>query len=542
MVADRRQAEIFAAMRQPAFYPHPAEPLEWRETHISIVFLAGAHVYKVKKAVALGFLDYSSLELRRRCCQREVALNRRLSRGIYRAVRAVTLTAAGGYRLGGRGPAVEYVVCMRRLPEERSLTRLLHAKACSAGMIRRIAARLDRFYRQAEVVAQAEAAGGWHSVRENCEENFRQLASVARMGLDPRLTAIVAAATRAFLLRRRHMFENRLRRQCIRDGHGDLRCDHVYLSRGIQIIDCIEFNDRFRYGDVAADLGFLAMDIDFEGFAEISEQLMRAYVQRSGDGELFALLDFYKCYRAMVRAKVSGLRWLELDPASRAARRLQQDAARFLELSYHYALQMSRPTMWIVCGPPASGKSTLAAALAQALGGVVVLRLDAIRKQLFGLDPASAHVVPFASGIYAPEASRLAYGRLLLLAQEHLAAGRSAILDATFASRQHRDDARALARERDVNIVFIECRVSRQALAQRLREREERGDVSDARLQHLEELLRRFEPLTDMGSEIHLEVDTGQPLPNILPRLLAQDHALLSRQVEARLRRCADER
>jgi hypothetical protein len=342
----------------------------------------------------------------------------------------------------------------------------------------------------------------------------------------------VRAATRAFLQRKKWLFEKRVAAGRIRDCHGDLRSGHIYFDDGIQIVDCIEFNDRFRYGDIVSDLAFLAMDLDYEGFAEAARNLVDAYADAATDPDAFSLLDFYKCYRAMVRTKVACLRLAELTSSEYAYHKTLREARRYLELAYRYALQFTRPVIWVVCGLPASGKSTIAAALGEILG-LEILRSDAMRKQLFDLPAETAVILPFEAGIYSQEVTARTYGKLLLKAQEHIASGRSVVLDATYARTRQRQEVLRLARDADVNVLFIECAARQEILIDRLRQRENGVSVSDARVQHLEYLQRRFEPLADIPETLHLRVDTEEPLPENLNRILSHDNFLLAESAGA---------
>jgi hypothetical protein len=511
------QKEITTALGNPQFYPHAADRIELRETHISLVALAGEFVYKIKKPLDLGFLDFTSLEKRLYYCRQEVALNRRLSRDVYLDV--VAITRDGHYRLQGSGPVVEYAVKMRRLPDAAAMGRMLTAGRLEEAAVTALAQRLARFYAEARQDGETAAVGAWTTVRHNCEENFAQLEPHAGAVIDRRRFDIVRAATRAFLYRRKALFDRRIADGHIRDGHGDLRSDHVYFHQNeIQVIDCIEFNDRFRFGDVAADLAFLAMDLDFIGFPATADAFLAAYVATTGDGDLYTLIDFYKCYRAMVRLKVDCFRLEQVGPAQRPP--LAQEIRRFEEMAYGYALRYSRPVLWVVCGMPATGKSTVAEALARHLD-VAVLQSDVVRKELFGSKALEAHVNPFEEGIYSRHASGLTYGRLLLLAQEQLAQGRSIILDATFGRRRQREEAVRLAGDMDAGLIFIECTCADATIKARLAAREERQGVSDARRHHFEQFKAAFEPLDELPREHCLRIDTDDTAEGNMPRILA---------------------
>ncbi|MFZ1983855.1 MAG: AAA family ATPase, partial [Desulfatitalea sp.] len=379
--------------------------------------------------------------------------------------------------------------------------------------------RLARFYAEARQDGQTAAVGAWATVQCNCEENFAQLEPHAGASIDRRRFDIVRAATRAFLYRRKALFDRRIADGHIRDGHGDLRTDHIYFHQNeIQVIDCIEFNERFRFGDVAADLAFLAMDLDFIGFPATADAFLADYGTATGDNDLYTLIDFYKCYRAMVRLKVNCFRLDQVDPEQRPP--LEREIQRYEEMAYGYALRYSRPVLWVVCGMPATGKSTVAQALAKHLDGTV-LHSDVVRKELFGYKALEAQVNPFEEGIYSKHASGLTYGRLLLLAQEQLAQGRSIILDATFGRRRRREEVARLAGDMDAGVIFIECTCSEATIKARLAAREERPGVSDARRHHFEQLKAHFEPLDELPREHCLRIDTEEAVERNMLKILA---------------------
>jgi predicted kinase len=260
------------------------------------------------------------------------------------------------------------------------------------------------------------------------------------------------------------------------------------------------------------------MDLDAIGFAAVSDAFLTDYVAASGDGDLYTLIDFYKCYRAMVRLKVYCFRLDQVGATGRAA--IETEIRRYQELAFGYALRYTRPVLWVVCGLPASGKSTIAQALGKHLD-VAVLQSDVVRKALFGLKATEARVQPFQEGIYSPQASGLAYGRLLLLAQEQVKQGKSVILDATFGGRRQRAEAVRLAEDMDAGWIFVECVCSEAALLARLTAREERPGVSDARRQHLGSFKAAFEPLDELPPERRLRIDTERDVAANLAKIMA---------------------
>lgn len=504
-------------MREPEFYPYPVKEVLQRDTHISKVFITDSLVYKVKKAVNLAFLDYSTLDRRKYYCHQEVILNRRLSDHVYLGVTPITFNK-GRYFLEGPGKPVEYAVKMRRLPDESTLMRMLRSETVKTDHIDRLAFKLAGFYQHPPDNHRTAKYGSWETVRTNCEENFEQTEKFAGTILNERMFQIIRTVTRATLQREKKLFKNRLSTGKIRDCHGDLRLGHIYFHKGIQIIDCIEFNERFRYADPTSDLAFLAMDLDFEGFPTLARRLVDSCSKHLNDSDMLVLLDFYKCYRAYVRAKVNCLHLAGDDLDERERSRILGETQRYINLAYQYAVQFTRPTIWVVCGLPASGKSTIAVKLSKALQ-IRVLRSDQIRKRLFGIQSEESQIVNFENGIYSKGATALTYGKILLLAQEEITKGRSVILDATFSLRTQRTEARRLAGDHDARIVFIECRSSEKHLKSRLKKRATTHPISDARLQHFDRFTQRFEPLEDIREEILVPVRTDRPISETLRQI-----------------------
>ncbi|MFO8113314.1 MAG: AAA family ATPase [Desulfosalsimonadaceae bacterium] len=516
-------AEMFKQMGRPDFYPHPASTVEIRETHISKVFLAGEFVYKVKKSLNLEFLDFTTLENRRYFCLQEVSLNRRLTEDVYLGVVPITFDD-GVYRLDGGGPAVEYAVKMRRLPEDCTMAHLLEVDGLHQEEINRLADVLVAFYDRPEEKQQAERFGTWEIVSANCDKNFAQTARYAGKLFDGRRFAIVRAAVKAFLRRRKSLFDQRLASGKIRDCHGDLRAEHIYfVDNRIQIIDCIEFNPCFRYEDVASDLAFLAMDLDSRGKTATASSLLMEYVHRTEDADLFVLIEFYQCYRAMVRFKVNCIRAMAPDVAEAEKTHLLDEIEKYLDLAYGYAARFTRPVLWVICGMPASGKSTIAEQLGEVFQ-IPVLRSDMIRKQNFASPDADLSNTAFERGIYSKGMTALTYGRLLLLAQDHIEKGSSVVLDATFGARHFRREVLRLAEDMDASIFFVECIAPEAVLKKRLAARKSGSLLSDARISHFDAFCQSFEPLDEIHPDQHIVVDTEKSIHECMARILYDEY------------------
>lgn len=323
-------------LQQGSSYPHPVERVQLLQTHISFVLVAGDFVYKWKKPVNFGFLDFSTLEKRKYYCEQELLLNRRLCPDLYLDV--VTVNRAGdGYILNGTGEVVEYGVKMARMPEERMMGRVIAAGGLEYGHLDRIIEVLVPFYEQASGTGAISEFGRAASVAVNVLENFEQTEPFVDQGAISRARFVhIREYARAFL-QREQLFEGRREAGRIRDCHGDLYSANICLTDPVRIFDCIEFNERFRYSDVAADVAFLAMDLDFYGLETFSNYFIERFVTSSEDSGLMAMLDFYKCYRAMVRGKIN--LFTAADPAVDASvgRRCKEQAARYFNLAARYA-------------------------------------------------------------------------------------------------------------------------------------------------------------------------------------------------------------
>jgi hypothetical protein len=516
-----------AALRDPVIYPHPVEKIEVEETHISKVFLTGPFVYKVKKPVDFGFLDFSTLAKRRHWCEQEVKLNQRLSRGVYLEVVEITREAQG-FALGGKGEPVEYAVKMRELPRARSMLALLRRGEITLAMIDDLARVLAAFYSAARGGCEIDPLGSVEVIRANTDENFSQIEPFVPDLLDGEEFLFVRQAVKEFLERHGDLFQRRVETGRIRDGHGDLRLDHIYFEDGIQIIDCVEFNERLRREDVTADLAFLAMDLDSLGCGHLGWRLIRTYAQAAGDPETYILLDFYKCYRAYVRCKVDCLRLAEGGLGDDEARELRRRARRHSRLAAAYAAKFSRQTLWVVCGLSASGKSTIAREMATRLR-IGVHSSDVVRKLLAGTPTHEPAPAEFGEGIYTAAQTAKTYETLLGELREELRRGRSTIADATFSKRRVRDQTRRLARGFGANIVFVECICPEPLLRRRLSSRQ--GDlVTDARLQHLEAQRRVFEDMQELPDSMHIRVRTDAPIAESLVVLFSETYLRQLRQ------------
>jgi len=544
-------ARLYALARSEAFpFPLPAgELVEVIQTHASAVLLAGDRVYKLKKPENFGFFDYSTPAQRRHFCSEEVRLNARLAPHVYLGVAPILASDDGSLRFGptlGLGDlplpgarfagaaVVDYAVVMRRLPEDATLASRVGADRVSPELLIEVAHRIAAFHTQSQTDKQIASFGALEVIAGNWEENIAQI--------QPYVVTYdrIVAYVRSFIERRAPLFALRVRGERIRDCHGDLRMQHIYAldsapgappgappgavpdSGQITIIDCIEFNERFRYSDIAAELAFLTMELDAAARPDLARAFVDAYIADTRDDELRELLPFYACYRACVRGKVLAFQLDEREVPEEQRKLAQQQAAALFELAAWYAGSPVRPALVLVGGLMGTGKSTLAEALRTELGWPV-FSSDAARKRLAQRDLTQPDASGFGAGIYSPAWTARTYGALLDDAKNMLADGRSVILDATFSSSAARHNAADLATALGAGTVFVECacpkrvalaRLGRRWAARVAREPSGASPASDGRPELYDAQRSAWEPF-DQATEpgiMHLIVATDRPL------------------------------
>ena len=436
------------------------------ETHISILIFTGERVYKIHKPVRFEFLDFRDRADRAADCHREVELNRRLSPDVYLGVADLVMD----------GEPVEHIVVMRALPNERQLEYLL----CSGGVIETrldsVAATLSAFHATAARSAEISASASPSALEHKWEENFEEVTRLVNTRLDPSVETEVRGLVARWLSTHRALLETRIADGQICDGHGDLQASDIFcLDDGVRILDCLEFSDTLRWDDVCADVAFLAMDLERLGRPDAARMFVRAYERHSGARLPPSLLHLHIALRAYVRAKVACLRSEQSGVAPDSAHDLQVLALKHL--------RSARSALVLVGGLPGTGKSTLAAGLADETGWVVV-RSDEVRQQR-----------PLEPDRYAPEAVAAVYDELLRTARKHLEEGESVILDASWVSAEQRARAAQVAQETASELLAICCMCEKVVGADRIRRRLTRGDdVSEATVTVRDAMAMRMDP------------------------------------------------
>jgi aminoglycoside phosphotransferase family enzyme/predicted kinase len=474
---------LVADLLRPEAFQHPADDLRLVETHISWVIQSGPYAYKLKKPVDFGFLNFITLDGRRTDCEAEVRLNRRLCPDLYLGVVDV-VQRDGRYCIGPPGEPVEPAVWMRRLPESGMLPELVARGVANERLMRRLARHLASFHATPATGPGVNEYGDQATLRHNWEEDFAQTEPFVGRTLSAEVRDAIRAYADTFLTDQRPLLERRVAEGRIRDGHGDLHTGSVCVAgRQLYLFDCIEFNQPFRYADVAAEVACLAMDLAHLGRADLAVPFVDAYVAASGDAELRALLDFYTCYRAYVRGKVLSFRIDERELSAAETARIEAEARVYFNLAWVSAGGLSRPLLVVTMGLPASGKTTLARALAGQLG-LVHLSSDVVRKNLTGLRASEHRFVGFQQGLYSRASSARTYAVLRRRAARYLRRGQSVVFDATYGQPRERSTIRSLARRTGARLVVLVCRADEPVLRKRLAERaQEPGSTSDARLE-----------------------------------------------------------
>lgn len=506
---------LVEAMLEPGFYPHRPARVELSQTHISFVLLAGEHVYKLKKPVRFAFLDFSMLERRRHFCHEEVRLNRRLAPDAYYGVTAICRRDSG-FALAAEdaADAVEYAVHMRRLPADRMLSALLDRDAVTVELIDTIAATLAAFHAAADAGPAVARGGDPAVIAGSMDDDFREVDAFHGDTIAAADDAAIRQFCRDFLRRHDPLLRRRQADGRIRDGHGDLHAEHICCTTPLVIYDCIEFNPGFRHRDVAAEIAFLAMDLVYHGREDLADHLVARYAERTRDADLPALVPFYACHRAYIRGKVDSLksRETEVGAAERAAAR--ESAARHFALAYRYTWAYT-PRLVVVVGLSGSGKSTVAAAL-HARTGFTHINSDTTRKRLAGIPPTTRA----GPELYTPAQSARTYAAMYDAAAHALAAGRGAIVDATFQRRVDRDAARTVAQRAGVPILFIECVCPEPVVRRRLAARRRRGDdASDADWAVYRRQRALYQPFANIEPDDHIAVDTSTPRDDQFARI-----------------------
>ena len=493
---DRQSQELVSFLEVPASYPHGPREVRSIQTHISWVFVTTPFVFKVKKAVNLGFLDFSTLEKRHHFCQRELELNRRLCPSVYLDIVPI-YKSASGFSFNPEGEIAEYSVKMRELPGGWFLSELLVKRLVGENEINRVISCLRRFYESQPPSPVIEEWGRPEKLKISTDENFVQVEPFVRRTISPAAFETIRHFTNHFYAANEKLFRERVQRHRIRDCHGDLHLDHIHItSEATTIFDCIEFNDRFRFIDIANDLAFLAMDFDFEGRNDLGNLLLRNAAREFGDDGILKVSDFYKCYRAFVRGKVQSIQGISMKTTTPEEHAKQ--AVRYFRLALRYAVSGSEPLVLAVMGRVGTGKTSVAKQLGSELD-LPVFSSDEIRKTLAGIPLTERTPAERRDDVYSEQMTEQTYKELLATGITALKTHGGVVLDATFSSQANRELLRQEWAKAKVYLQVIELDVDLDKIERRLTARDQSvSEISDARLEDFEKLNSAYEPPSEL--------------------------------------------
>lgn len=486
-------ASLVAFLSDPANYPHASGPVRLIQTHISWVFVGQHWVYKVKKPVTFGFLDFGTPEKRKFYVEEEYRLNQRLAAPFYVGPVPLYQDKKGRWGWVGEGEPAEWILKMRRFPVGSELAERLTKGQVSRLDMQHLAGFLSGFYqRQMRSVPSEKRVWSPSTLIWN---NFKQASPVlAGMGQQPALS-LYQKTQRGHLKNIAPWLKERTHAGWVVEGHGDLQAGHVLFLKNpphFAVFDCIEFSRDFRVADVAYDLSFLVMDLMERRREDLALALLAAFERRMGGAAVIpAAHACFSAHRALIRAKVLGLKSLDAGVPLTEQQQARSQALDYLQTSLRLCHLGLKPRWVVVMGNIASGKSTLARALGARLG-VPVFNSDVVRKELFGLRPEDDGG-PLAKKLYSPRATERTYGRLLQLARDAAKRSKPVLMDATFHSRARREAWRQAAAKAGVRVDFLLLDVAEPVLARRLKAREKGPSVSDARLNLLPAFLKSFE-------------------------------------------------
>lgn len=514
------QQRLIKALHHTACYPHEVDSVEVIETHISWIVLAGPFAYKLKKALNLGFLDYSTLERRHYCCEEELRLNQRTAPSLYLEV--VTIDGSVDHpRINGNGPVIEWAIKMQRFEQQQLASVQLSMQTLTAVQMEQLGYTIARFHRLAPSVPADATVGNHTAVIHPIEENFCQIREQLS---DPALLLQLSPLQEWFEEKERllsPLLEKRKQEGFIRECHGDLHLNNIVLLDGVPSpFDGIEFNENLRYVDVVSDIAFLLMDLDYRGRSDLGWAFLDSYLQESGDYGGLALLRFYQIYRAMVRAKVAAIRSNQSGLSSTARQEILAEVAAYLQLAQSY----TRPTsahLLLLHGFSGAGKSSVAHELLQ-VWGAVRLRSDVERKRLHGLSASSASRAALDSGIYSADASQRTYAQLAWLSGELLDNGFNVIVDATFLRQSERQRFIVLATEHARSWHLLDITASNEIMRARIIQRHrQQHDASEADLDVLAYQLAHHDPLgaEERRHTLHIDTEERYSVKSLLPRL-----------------------
>jgi aminoglycoside phosphotransferase family enzyme/predicted kinase len=493
-------------------YPHATSSFEVFETHISYVILTGEYVYKYKKPVDLGFLDFSTLEKRKFFCEEELRLNRRLAPDMYLDVVSVHGTPEHPV-VGGEGPVLEYAVKMRQFATADRMDNVTVRGELTTEQIDQLAQIVAEFHEHIPVAASDSPFGTIEVIRQRIVQNFEQ---VLQNTDDPEISSTCLQLrewSETALEKRRYLIAKRKEEGAVRECHGDMHMANIVMSKGKPVIyDCLEFAEDLRWIDIISEVAFLYMDLDFHHEHKLALRFLNQYMSQRGDYAGLGLLCIYLVYRAMVRAKVNSIGAMQQEANPKIAASYLDTTKSYLALARNYIESFASPVLIILHGLSGSGKSWLAEQLLESYGAIQI-RSDVERKRLVGFAAEAKTKSAIGQGAYSADMTTQTYQRLLELATLILQAGPSVIVDATFLKKTHREQFQRLAQSLDIPYVILDLQASEVTLRSRILKREKLAkDASEATLEVLNHQIKMDEAITESEAKYTIQVDMEKKL------------------------------
>jgi uncharacterized protein len=494
---------LIPALMKPDAYDEYVKNVRMVQTHISWIFLTGKYVYKIKKPVNFGFLNFTTLERRKVFCEKELELNKRLAEDMYLEVVPIN-QSNGKIKVKGPGEIIEYAVKMKEIGQEKMMSKQLEKNKVTLDTIEKISKILSDFHSRTKEINQKDT---FDVIKFNWNENFEQTKSFVDIVIENEKFDYIESTINKFLIDNKNLFEQRNNEGKIRECHGDLHSGNIFITDKIYIFDAIEFNERFRFSDVASEVAFLSMDLDFNKREDLADYFVKKYIEYSDDTKLSKLLNFYKSYRAFVRGKVISFKLNDKSVSEKEKNESKELAKKYFDLSFDYTKRFN-PKVVVMYGFTGTGKSNLSKLVGKKIKGKII-KSDAIRKELAGVSLTTHKFDNYNEGIYTNDFSEKTYKEMFNRTRELLEKGVSCVLDATFSKKKYRDEAAEIAKQYNSEFFILECICPENLIKERLEMRLKTKSVSDGRWEIYQEQKKNFEPIGER-EKIHLIIDTSK--------------------------------
>ncbi|MCX7784957.1 MAG: AAA family ATPase [candidate division WOR-3 bacterium] len=504
----------------PQFWGSDVKEVRLIQTHTSWVFLTGKYAYKIKKPVFFGFLDYTSISAREYFCNEEFRINQKLSPEIYYGIipiyrkgNLITITSDNdpSYEI------IDYAIKMAELPQEAIMTYRLQNNQVTYSTIAKIAETIARFHNETETQESIRKFGSLEIIKYNWDENFAQTEEFRNITISKKIFSRIQQSVEKFMTENQKLFNRRLEDNKIKQCHGDLHSRNIFVTNKVYIFDCLEFNPRFACSDVASEVAFFVMDLEFYNHKELADFFIARYLHYTKDWEMLKLLDFYKCYRAYVRGKVTSFNLKDPGISNQDKKQAQTTAQSYFELAFTYAQNLfTKPKLIMIMGLPGVGKTYLAQHLSKEIQAYH-LCTDIIRKEITNTPIEVHRFEGYGKGIYTFEVSKQTYEEMYHRTVNYLKQNRTCIVDATFSLQKSRDEVKAIAKKTKVPLITINAVCPEPIVMARMKKRENEFSLSDATPEIYYKIKENFNKIKSRKN--YLEIDTSKSLTRNIQKI-----------------------